>query len=39
MQYVGGAITWPVKERFRLTRIAIWPDSDLSGDAWLNDKR
>ena len=37
--YVGGAITWPPENRFHLTRIPIWPDSDLSGDAWLVDKR
>ena len=39
MHYVGGAMSWPVENCFHLTRIPIWPDSDLSGDAWLNDKR
>jgi peptidoglycan/xylan/chitin deacetylase (PgdA/CDA1 family) len=39
MHYVGGAMSWPVENCFHLTRIPIWPDSDLSGDSWLSEER
>ena len=30
--FVGGAVKWPVGNVFHLTRVPVWPDSELTGE-------
>jgi len=32
LHFVGGPTDWPPENAFHLTRIPVWPDSDLSGE-------